>query len=175
MIRQVKFTDLERCFEIERIAYDGDEAASRAQIKTRIERYPEGFWVLESEAIVIGLLNSACVDQVDLADDSIKNLVGHRAGHDNLVITSLAIHPGYQRKGYAGQLLKHAIKQAKAQGMQTIYLMCQQYLIPFYTRHGFTSLGLSASNHGGLQWYEMRYSLVEQQAHPAHLSELTAL
>jgi ribosomal protein S18 acetylase RimI-like enzyme len=159
MIRQVKLSDLDRCYEIERAAYDGDEAATRDKIKKRIEQYPQGFLVLESEGVVVGLVNSACTDHVVMSDDNIKELVGHHEDGCALVVMSVAVHPGYQRKGYAGRLLTGFIEHAKVMGKAEIYLMCQQYLIPLYERYGFETLGLSESNHGGLSWYEMRLSL----------------
>lgn len=161
MIRQVQLSDLDRCFEIERTAYDGHEAASREKIQKRIEQYPEGFFVLESEAIVIGLINSGCTNHVVMSDDNIKDLVGHDANGKYIVVMSVAIHPGYQRKGYASRLMSHFISNTKKQGKQAIYLMCQEYLIPWYTRFGFELLGVSESNHGGLTWHEMYLPLVE--------------
>jgi hypothetical protein len=39
--------DVDRCFEIEISAYEGDEAATREKIATRIAQYPQGFLIME--------------------------------------------------------------------------------------------------------------------------------
>ena len=159
MIRQVKSSDLDRCYEIESTAYDGEEAATREKIEKRIQLYPQGFFVYETEGVVVGLINSACADHVNMSDNNIKELVGHHEEGRHAVIMSLAVHPGFQRKGYAGQLLSFFIEQANEMGKESIYLMCQEYLIPFYSNYGFVSRGVSESSHGGLSWHEMQLKL----------------
>ena len=41
VIRNVTPDDLDRCFAIETVAYEGDEAATREKIATRIATWPE--------------------------------------------------------------------------------------------------------------------------------------
>lgn len=48
-LRQATSKDVDRCYQIEISAYEGDEAATREKIATRIAQYPEGFLVLELE------------------------------------------------------------------------------------------------------------------------------
>ena len=57
MIRQVTIEDLDRCYAIERAAYEGEEAATRKKIARRIRDYPEGFIVLEHEGLLAGFIN----------------------------------------------------------------------------------------------------------------------
>ncbi|MEJ2045488.1 MAG: GNAT family N-acetyltransferase [Reinekea sp.] len=159
MIRQVRLSDLDRCYEIEKIAYDGSEAATREKIEKRIQCYPQGFFVYETEGLVVGLINSASADHIEMANDDIKELVGHHDNGKHMVIMSLAVHPGYQRKGYGRQLLNFFIEHARNLGKESIYLMCQRYLIPFYSGFGFVSQGVSESNHGDLTWHEMQLQL----------------
>ena len=158
-IREAKIDDLERCFEIERVAYNGDEAASKAKILRRIEQYSQGFLILENDEEVIGFVNSGATHHVKLSDEAFKELVGHDDTGKHIVIMSVVIHPDYQGKGYADRLLSTFIIQMKIAHKSDIYLICQTELMPFYAKHGFTHLGQSDSLHGGLSWHEMSLSL----------------
>lgn len=92
---------LDRCYEIERTAYEGDEAATRGKIATRIHQYPQGFVVLERKGEVIGFINSGCADEVVMADEAFKELVGHNPAAPNVVIMSVVIAPEQQGQGYS--------------------------------------------------------------------------
>jgi len=154
-IREVRPTDLERCFEIETIAYSGEEAASKEKILKRIRTYPEGFVVVERDDEVVGFINSGATHQVELSDEEFKELIGHDSDGEHIVIMSVAVHPEHQRKGFASQLLKRFTAKMKEAGKTDIYLICQTGLIDMYSSHGFSYLGKSDSNHGGMSWHEM--------------------
>ena len=66
-IRTVKEQDLNRCFEIESVAYAGDEAATKDNILKRIKTYPEGFIILENDREIIGFINSGATHEVEPA------------------------------------------------------------------------------------------------------------
>ncbi|RBW46060.1 GNAT family N-acetyltransferase [Psychromonas sp. B3M02] len=154
-IRQAKTSDLDRCFEIERTAYAGEEAATKDKILCRIEGYPEGFIILENDVEIIGFVNSGATHHVQLSDESFKELIGHDATGEHIVVMSVVVHPDYQGQGYADQLLSAFIKQMKGLNKSDIYLICQTELIHLYAKHGFIHLGESDSSHGGLSWHEM--------------------
>lgn len=159
MIRQAQLTDLDRCFEIETVAYDGSEAATREKIAYRLEHYPEGFIVLETEGDVVGFINSAAADQVNMDSEDIKSLIGHHSDGAHVVVTSVAVHPGFQRKGYATQLMQAFVDRMERKGKQSLQLICQARLVPFYEQLGFSFVRVSNSNHGGLEWVEMKMPL----------------
>ena len=157
--RNALLTDLDRCFEIESGSYAGDEAASRDKIRKRIEAYPQGFLLLENEHEIIGFINCGCAHQVELDDEDFKELVGHDADGEHVVIMSVVVHPDYQRQGMARRLMRRFIDDMKALGKTDIFLICQVELIPMYASHGFVHLGPSSSDHGGLSWHEMSLTL----------------
>ena len=66
-----------QCFEIESIAYSGDEAASKEKIAKRINTYPQGFIVKEFNNEVVGFINSGACHQVELSDHDFKEMIGH--------------------------------------------------------------------------------------------------
>jgi ribosomal protein S18 acetylase RimI-like enzyme len=157
--RQAMPSDLNRCYEIETSSYAGEEAATKEKILKRIEIYPEGFLILENEKEIVGFVNSGAADQVELSDESFKELVGHHSDGKNIVIMSVVTHPHYQRQGMASRLMLEFIKQMRAMQKQKIMLICQTELIPMYASFGFVDLGPSDSEHGGLSWHEMELYL----------------
>ena len=159
LIREACISDLDRCYTIESTAYAGDEAASREKIGKRIEIYPEGFLVLEFKGEIAGLINSGATDNVQLSDEEFKELTGHDPNGKKIVIMSVAVHPEFQGKGFAGKLIIEFIDRMKAMAKTEIFLICQTGLIDMYSRYGFEYIGVSASEHGGLSWHEMSLSL----------------
>ena len=153
--RQVVESDLDRCFDIEHNAYEGAEAATRERISKRILQYPEGFIVSELDGNVVGFINSGAAQHVDLSDVAFKDLIGHDAGGEHVVIFSVAIHRAYQHQGIAGRLMEHFIASMRNMNKATIQLICRDPLIGFYKKFGFDYIGTSASTHAGQQWHEM--------------------
>jgi len=158
-LRFVEACDLDRCYEIETSAYEGDEAATREKIATRIGQYPQGFVVLEKDGEVIGFINSGCADEVVMSDESFKELVGHNPDAPNVVIMSVVIFPDHQGQGYATLLMRHFVEQAEKAGKRSIHLMCKERHIALYRKFGFRYAQPSPSEHGGMSWHEMVMAL----------------
>lgn len=158
-LRSAIVSDLDRCFEIESIAYAGDEAATKEKILKRITLYPEGFLVIENDQEIMGFVNSGAAHQVTLSDESFKELVGHDSTGKHIVIMSVVVHPDYQSKGISKMLMNAFVDAMRGLGKETIYLICQKELISMYAQYGFIDLGESSSSHGGLLWHEMMLSL----------------
>lgn len=160
IIRQVTINDLQQCFALERSCFPEEEAASLENIRTRIEQFPEGFYILEDlNNKIIGHINSGCTHKSDITDEAFKGLIGHNADGDNMVIFSLAIHPDKREKKYGHQLLRHFEKQCKAMEKARILLLCKTNLIPYYKTAGYSYKNLSSSTHGGAEWHEMELLL----------------
>ena len=159
MIRTVKLQDLDQCYTIERLAYSGDEAASKAKIEKRIFTYPQGFIVKEVNGLVVGFVNSGACYQVELSDEDFKELIGHDPAGKHIVIMSVVVHPDFQGQGYAKELMLNFIQHMKKLGKQDIFLICQTDLIDMYAKFGFNYLQASDSEHGGLAWHEMKLDL----------------
>ncbi|MEN8199782.1 MAG: GNAT family N-acetyltransferase [Thermodesulfobacteriota bacterium] len=158
-IREAKPADLDRCFEIETVSYQGNEAASREKILKRITTYPEGFVVLEENQEIAGFINCGATHKVELSDEAFKELIGHDPEGEHIVIMSVVVHPDYRGRGFANQLMEHFIAKMRGLNKSSLYLICQTALIAMYSRQGFTYIGESESDHGGLSWHEMSLSL----------------
>lgn len=159
IFRAVSPRDLDRCYAIEREAYEGDEAATREKIATRIQQYPEGFLCAELDGELIGFINAGCAWNVVMSDEAFKELVGHDAAAPNVVIMSVVIDPAYQGNGYAGLLMRAFIRAMQDRGKQTLHLMCKTHHIAFYQKCGYAYIAPSASDHGGMAWHDMRMAL----------------
>lgn len=153
--RLATISDVDRCFQIETTAYEGDEAATREKIATRITHYPEGFLVIELAGQIIGFINSGCAHEVVMSDEAFKELIGHDSVAPNIVIMSVVLDPAYQGKGYATDLMQEFIRRMKDMQKETIHLMCKERHITLYEHFGYRYVKPSPSDHGGMSWHEM--------------------
>ncbi|MDF3863693.1 GNAT family N-acetyltransferase [Pseudomonas denitrificans (nom. rej.)] len=153
--RTATLADTDRCFEIEISAYEGDEAATREKIATRIAQYPEGFLIMELDGEIIGFINCGCAFEVEMSDEEFKELIGHDPAAPNVVIMSVVIDPAQQGKSYATLLMRTFIEHMAGWGKRTIHLMCKDRHVPLYERFGYRYVKPSASDHGGMAWHEM--------------------
>ena len=147
--------DTSRCYQIEISSYEGDEAATREKIATRIAQYPEGFLVMELAGEIIGFINCGCAHEVVLADESFKELVGHDPQAPNVVVMSVVIDRPHQGKGYASGMMRTFVERMRRMGKKAIHLMCKDRHVALYERLGYRYVKPSASDHGGMAWHEM--------------------
>lgn len=159
LFRRASLADVDRCYAIETEAYEGDEAATREKIATRIQQYPEGFLCLEHEGDIIGFINSGCAWDVVMSDEEFKELIGHDAAAPNVVIMSVVLDPIHQGKGYASLLMTEFVKMMREREKQTIHLMCKTQHVELYKKFGYEYVRPSESDHGGMAWHEMMMTL----------------
>jgi ribosomal protein S18 acetylase RimI-like enzyme len=159
VFRQATPADVDHCYDIEITSYEGDEAATREKIATRINRYPEGFLCMELDGEVIGFINAGCAWEVVMSDEEFKELVGHDPAAPNAVIMSVVIHPNYQGKGYSSLLMREFVAHLTEMNKKTIHLMCKDRHVDLYAHFGYQYIKPSASDHGGMAWHEMMMTL----------------
>ncbi|WP_147820406.1 GNAT family N-acetyltransferase [Salidesulfovibrio onnuriiensis] len=158
-IRRVAPADLTACAHVESVCFEPSEAASEAGIGIRIDTFPQGFLVAELDGKVVGQINSGCTGKEDITDEEFKQLIGHDPDGSNMVVFSLSVLPEAQGKGAARALMERFIADSRAMGKERILLLCKDYHIGFYEKLGYEKIGLSASTHGGFQWWEMALAL----------------
>ncbi|MDI9219639.1 N-acetyltransferase [Pantoea sp. EA-12] len=157
--RNATLADVDRCYTIETEAYEGDEAATREKIATRIAQYSQGFICLEIAGEVVGFINAGCAWDVVMSDEAFKELIGHDPAAPNVVIMSVVLDPAYQGKGYASLMMRHFIDTMKQMDKQTIHLMCKTRHVDLYKKFGYQYIKPSESDHGGMAWHEMLMTL----------------
>lgn len=159
IIRNVEPSDLDQCVEVESAGFPEEEAASRESIQTRIETFPQGFFVAELGGRIVGMVNSASTNKEDMTDEALKKMAGHDPDGANLIVFSLVVLPSHHKLGIARRLMSRFIEEAKRFGKKKVLLLCKSHLIDYYQRLGFAHMRLSASTHGGAEWHEMGYLL----------------
>lgn len=144
---------------IEQQCFPTSEAASESAIKERLYVYPQGCFVARINNEIIGFINGGATNATVAEDRFYASMNHHNNGGRHLVIFGLDVHPDYQRKGYATQLMTAFITFATKGGKSAILLTCKEHLIDFYASFGYENLGPSHSNHGGAKWYDMQLTL----------------
>ena len=155
-MRIAKMSDLETIAEIESICFPPEESADRQKIKSRMEAFPEGCFVMTEDEKIIGFINGIRSESPVLTDDMFENAGLHEADGSYLMILSVAVLPEYRRKGHARMMLRHFSECAWEARMKGVTLTCKPELVEFYEKAGFRNHGKSDSVHGGFEWYEMR-------------------
>jgi ribosomal protein S18 acetylase RimI-like enzyme len=158
-IRSARIEDIDRCYEIESISYEGDEAATKEKIGKRITTYPDGFMVIEVGGAIAGFINSGSTHKVIMSDESFKELVGHDPDGKHNVIMSVVVHPDFQGKGLSSILMYNYILRIRKLKKESIHLMCKKRHTALYEKFGFRYIKQSDSSHGGMSWHEMKLNL----------------
>ena len=157
-IRSPQTADTECCYEIESSSYEGDEAATREKIAHRIQTYPEGFMVIETDRGIVGFINSGSTNHVVMSDESFKEMVGHDPNGRHNVIMSVVVRQDFQGHGISSILMHNYILRMRRLKKESIHLMCKDRHIGLYGKYGFT-YERQSSSHGGMSWHEMVLNL----------------
>ena len=119
-IRNVKESDLEKVYEIERISFKEPYTKTLLLIYSKICN--DTFLVLEDTNEILGYI-------IGLVK---WRILGH--------IISLAIHPKHRRKGYAKVLINELLKRFKKHGVKVVRLevrVSNKHAINLYLKIGF--------------------------------------
>ncbi|MCR4648216.1 MAG: GNAT family N-acetyltransferase [Lachnospiraceae bacterium] len=155
-IRLATPKDAEEISKLESICFPAAEAASRETFEKRLKVYPRHFAVAEEDGKIISVVNGLATDFEDLTDEMFADTSFHCEKGDWQMIFGVETHPDHQRKGVAGEVLKFFISKAKNEGRKGLVLTCKEKLIGYYSKFGFVNEGVSVSEHGGAEWYQMR-------------------
>ena len=156
LIEKADIKDLDEIFNIEKICFPKDEAATYEQLKKRISIFKNHFFVLKKDNKIIGFINGMVTNDENLSDCMYSNANLHNENGLWQMVFGIDILPDYQKNGYAGMLMRHLIEVSKTEKRKGVVLTCKKQLIPFYEHFGFVCEGISSSNHGGVMWYQMR-------------------
>ncbi|MDW5299007.1 MAG: GNAT family N-acetyltransferase [Sedimentibacter sp.] len=158
-IRNANQSDLDSIANLESVCFPPEEAATRESFKRRINTFPESFFVAELDGKIVGVVNGCVTNSPAIFDEMFHDDKTHLKNGENQTIFGLLVHPDYQRKGIAEQLLNHIISVSKNRGKKAVILTCKDKLIHYYAKFGFENMGVSGSTHGGAVWYDMMLKL----------------
>ena len=105
---------------------------------------------------LISFVDGFVTDEADLTDEMYEKAELHNEHGAWQMIFGVNTVPSYQKRGCAGELLKRAIADAKAQGRKGLVLTCKDRMVPYYAGFGFIHEGVSESVHGNAVWNQMR-------------------
>ena len=155
-IRTAALTDWAELAAVEAECFPPAEAASPAALRDRLAHFPRHFWLLTIDGRVASFVNGMTTDTPDLTDEMYADAALHDESGAWQMIFGVNTVPEYREKGYAGQLIKRAIEDARAQGRKGLVLTCKDSLVPYYAGFGFINEGVSESVHGNVVWNQMR-------------------
>ena len=155
-IRTATIEDLESVSAVEAECFPPAEAATKEEFEKRLTHYGKHFWLMFDGDKLIAFVDGFVTDEADLTDEMYEKAEMHRENGDWQMIFGVNTIPAYRKKGYAGELIKRAIADAREQGRKGLVLTCKDRLIPYYAKFGFVNEGVSESVHGNVVWNQMR-------------------
>ena len=153
--RLVNESDLSEILEIENEGFTPKEAATEKALIDRIQNIKDTFIVAESNGEIAGYVNGPVIENMYITDDLFETIEPNPSTGGYIAILGLVVAKDYRNQGLAGQLLKKLESTAKDNQREGITLTCKADLIPFYEKYGYTNDGISASEHGGVQWFNL--------------------
>lgn len=156
LIRTATEEDIDEVARVEAECFPAAEAAGKEEFEKRLRTYGSHFWLMFEEGRLISFVDGFVTDEPDLTDEMFEKADMHDENGDWQMIFGVNTIPSYRGKGCAGELIKRAISDAKAQGRKGLVLTCKDRLVHYYEKFGFVNEGLSGSVHGDAVWYQMR-------------------
>ena len=156
LIRTATMEDLEAVAAVEAECFPPAEAATKEAFAKRLEYYGNHFWLMYDGDKLISFVDGFVTDKADLTDEMYEKAELHKEHGAWQMIFGVNTVPSYRKRGCAGELIKRAIADAKAQGRKGLVLTCKDRLIPYYAKFGFVNEGVSESVHGNAVWNQMR-------------------
>lgn len=155
-IRTATIEDLEAVSAVEAECFPPAEAAGKEEFEKRLTHYGKHFWLMFDGDKLIAFVDGFVTDESDLTDEMYEKAEMHNEYGAWQMIFGVNTIPAYRKKGYAGELIKRAIADAREQGRKGLVLTCKERLIPYYAKFGFINEGVSESVHGNVVWNQMR-------------------
>ena len=156
-IRNAASADLAAVAGVEAECFPAAEAATEEEFAERIRYYGNHFWLMFDEEKLVAFVDGFVTDEPDLTDEMYEKAAMHNENGAWQMIFGVNTVPAYRRHGYAEELLRRAIGDAKQQGRRGLVLTCKEKLVHYYAKFGFADEGVSEkSTHGNVVWHQMR-------------------
>lgn len=176
-IRYATMADLDDIASVESECFPVLEAATKEEFDQRIKYYGNHFWLMFDEDKLIAFVDGFVTDEADLTDDMYENASMHNENGAWQMIFGVNTLPEYRRCGYAKELIKKAILDARKQNRKGLVLTCKESLVPYYSKFGFVDEGITdKSTHGNVLWHQMRldFKLRNNGVNPSDNKNVTA-
>lgn len=176
-IRYATMADLDDIASVESECFPVLEAATKEEFEQRIKYFGNHFWLMFDEGKLIAFVDGFVTDEADLTDDMYENASMHNENGAWQMIFGVNTLPEYRRCGYAKELIKKAILDARKQNRKGLVLTCKESLVPYYSKFGFVDEGITdKSTHGNVLWHQMRldFKLRNNGVNPSDNKNVTA-
>ncbi|AMD87463.1 acetyltransferase [Actinomyces radicidentis] len=155
-IRHATEADVDALAALESACFPPAEAASRDSIAARVAAFPDCFWILEEDGQLLALVGGMPASARDLTGEMFEDVGLADPDGDWLMLLGVLTDPAHQHEGLASATLRRALADWRSRGRAGAVLTCKEHLLGWYASFGFVSEGVSASDHGGAIWYQMR-------------------
>lgn len=176
-IRYATMADLDDIASVESECFPVLEVATKEEFEQRIKYYGNHFWLMFDEGKLIAFVDGFVTDEADLTDEMYENASMHNENGAWQMIFGVNTRPEYRRCGYAKELIKKAILDAREQNRKGLVLTCKESLVPYYSKFGFVDEGITdKSTHGNVLWHQMRldFKLRNNGVNPSDNKNVTA-
>ena len=176
-IRYATMADLDDIASVESVCFPVLEAATKEEFEQRIKYYGNHFWLMFDNDKLIAFVDGFVTDEANLTDEMYENASMHNENGAWQMIFGVNTLPEYRRCGYAKELIKKAILDARKQNRKGLVLTCKESLVPYYSRFGFVDEGITdKSTHGNVLWHQMRldFKLRNNGVNPSDNKNVTA-
>lgn len=176
-IRYATMSDLDDIVSVESECFPVLEAATKEEFEQRIKYFGNHFWLMFDEGKLIAFVDGFVTDEANLTDEMYENASMHNENGTWQMIFGVNTLPEYRRCGYAKELIKKAILDAREQNRKGLVLTCKESLVPYYSKFGFVDEGITdKSTHGNVLWHQMRldFKLRNNGVNPSDNKNVTA-
>ena len=155
IIKYATTEDITAIAAVEAECFPPAEAATEKEFIDRVKYYGNHFWLMYEAEKLIAFVDGFVTDELDLTDEMYEKATLHNENGAWQMIFGVNTIPAYRKHGYAGELIRRAIEDAKQQGRKGLVLTCKDRLVHYYAK--FTDEGVSdKSTHGNAVWHQMR-------------------
>ena len=155
IIRAATAADIPAIASVEAACFPPAEACSPADFDRRFRTFPECFFAAEVDGRIVGFIDGCVTDQPLLPDELYHDASRHMPDGAWQTVFGLAVHPDYQHRGIAQELMRRLIADARQRGRDGLVLTCKPEKIGFYQQFGYRDMGWADSTHGGAAWHLM--------------------
>lgn len=176
-IRYATMSDLDDIVSVESECFPVLEAATKEEFEQRIKYFGNHFWLMFDEGKLIAFVDGFVTDEANLTDEMYENASMYNENGTWQMIFGVNTLPEYRRCGYAKELIKKAILDAREQNRKGLVLTCKESLVPYYSKFGFVDEGITdKSTHGNVLWHQMRldFKLRNNGVNPSDNKNVTA-
>ena len=157
IIKYAAAEDIAAIAAVEAECFPPAEAATEKEFIERVKYYGDHFWLMYEAEKLIAFVDGFVTDEPDLTDEMYEKATLHDETGAWQMIFGVNTIPAYRKHGYAGELIRRAIEDARKQGRKGLVLTCKDRLVHYYAKFGFADEGVSdKSTHGNAVWHQMR-------------------